>query len=160
MMYNVLYVYLLSLIPSFEGRYALVVGVALGINPVLSFLIACLGVLTLSLLLPMILPFIDRIMYKFSETRRSFLAKIGAFYLRYIEKTRKKASKYVEKYGFIGLIVFVAIPLPATGVWTGALASYIFGMRRETAICGLIIGGMISNLIVFIASYILKSCFF
>lgn len=160
LIHNIIYVYLLSLVPSFEGRYALVVGVALGMNPFLSFLIACLGVATLSIVLPTLLPFIDSIMYRFLESNRGFLSRIARFYLKYVEKTRKKAYRYVEKYGFIGLVVFVAIPLPATGVWTGALASYIFGMRRKRVVYGLLVGGIISNLVTFIITYVLKQSFF
>lgn len=158
--YGMIYVYLLSLVPSFEGRYALLVGVALGMNPLLSFLVACLGVATLSLVLPMLLPFIDSAMYRFLESNHGFLSRVAGLYLRYMEKTRKKAHRYVEKYGFIGLTIFVAIPLPATGVWTGALASYVFGIGKKTAIYSLLIGGVASNLATFIITCFLKQSFF
>jgi len=72
--------------------------------------------------------------------------------LRYVERVRKKAHPYVEKWGFLGLVVFVAIPLPGTGVWTGSLAAYIFGIEKRKAISALIIGGLLSIMITLLPS--------
>jgi len=147
--YGLLEVFLLSLIPTFEGRYAIVYGIGKGYSLSGTLIMASLGVLLLSLALPLLLPLIDWIMLKLEETS---LGKFAELYLRYVERVRKKAHPYVEKWGFLGLVVFVAIPLPGTGVWTGSLAAYIFGIEKRKAISALIIGGLLSIMITLLPS--------
>jgi len=64
----------------------------------------------------------------------------------------KKRGKLVEKYGAIGLIFFVAIPLPMTGAWTGCVAAFLFGIRRVWAIFSIANGVLIAGIIVTLAS--------
>ena len=64
----------------------------------------------------------------------------------------KKRSKLVEKYGAIGLIFFVAIPLPVTGAWTGCVAAFLFGIRRVWATLCIGSGVLIAGIIVTLAS--------
>ena len=64
----------------------------------------------------------------------------------------KKRSKLVEKYGAIGLIIFVAIPLPMTGAWTGCVAAFLFGIRRPWAMLSIANGVLIAGIIVTLAS--------
>ncbi|WP_297466812.1 COG2426 family protein [Thermococcus sp.] len=140
-MNSFLQVFLLSLVPTFEGRYAIVYGIGKGYPLWETLLSASLGVLTLSLLLPALLPYIDRLMLWLEKTP---LRRIAHLYLYYVERVRKKAHPYVEKWGFIGLTIFVAIPLPGTGIWTGALAAYLLGIERRQTIPALILGGLLS----------------
>ncbi|ACS33851.1 COG2426 family protein [Thermococcus gammatolerans] len=134
-------VFLLSLIPTFEGRYAIVYGIGRGYPLWETLLSASLGVLLLSLLLPLALPLIDRIMLWLEKTP---LRKVAHLYLYYVERARRKAHPYVERWGFIGLTIFVAIPLPGTGVWTGALAAYLLGIEKKQTVPALILGGLLS----------------
>jgi len=136
-----LQVFLLSLVPTFEGRYAIVYGIGRGYPLWETLLAASLGVLTLSLTLPALLPYIDRVMLWLEKTP---LRKIAHLYLYYVERVRKKAHPYVEKWGFWGLFIFVAIPLPGTGVWTGALAAYILGIEWRRTFPALLLGGLFS----------------
>ncbi len=140
-MRGIVEVFLLSLVPTFEGRYAIVYGIGKGYPLWETLLSASLGVLTLSLLLPALLPYIDRLMLWLEKTP---LRRIAHLYLYYVERVRKKAHPYVEKWGFIGLTIFVAIPLPGTGIWTGALAAYLLGIGRRQTIPALILGGLLS----------------
>ncbi|WP_457751645.1 COG2426 family protein [Thermococcus sp.] len=140
-MNNFLEVFLLSLIPTFEGRYAIVYGIGRGYPLGQTLLAAALGVLVLSVVLPALLPYIDKLMLWLEGT---FLGKIAQLYLYYVERVRKKAHPYVEKWGFIGLTIFVAIPLPGTGVWTGALAAYILAIEKRQTVSALILGGLLS----------------
>ena len=140
-MNSFLEVFFLSLVPTFEGRYAIVYGIGTGYPLWETLLAASLGVLTLSLVLPAVLPYIDRFMLWLEKTP---LRKVAHLYLYYIERVRKKAHPYVEKWGFIGLTIFVAIPLPGTGVWTGALAAYIFAVEKRQTVPALILGGLLS----------------
>lgn len=149
-----LWIYVLSLIPSFEGRYAVLVGIALKLDPIEVFIIASLGVLTLSLILPKVLPKIDDLMNSLSNSKYSLLKSVSSTYLRYVGRVRSKVRPYIEKWGFIGLTIFVAIPLPGTGVWTGALAAYILGFRSRVAIPALILGGLLSNVITLVPALV------
>jgi len=63
-----------------------------------------------------------------------------------------RRSKLVEKYGVIGLIFFVAIPLPVTGAWTGCVAAFLFGIRRVWAALSIANGVLIAGIIVTLAS--------
>ncbi len=64
------------------------------------------------------------------------------FFDRFVEKTRMKVHAKVEKYGYWGLLVFVAIPLPVTGAWTGTLGAWILGMNWKKS-CLAIVGGVV-----------------
>ena len=63
------------------------------------------------------------------------------------ERTRRRAN-IVEKYGSIGLVLFVAIPLPGTGAWTGAVAAFLFGLRYRHALVAITSGVIISAAVV------------
>ncbi len=142
-------IFMLSLIPTFEGRYAIVYGMGRGYPLWETLFAAALGVLFLSLILPLLLPYIDLVMLKLEDTP---MGKFAELYLRYVERVRRKAHPYVERWGFPGLIVFVAIPLPGTGVWTGALVAYLFGIEKKTAVPALILGGLLSMAITLVPS--------
>ena len=146
-----LYVFLLSLAPSFEGRYAILVGTKLGLAPLESLAAATLGILLLSLTLPLILPSIDRLAATLADDDIRVVSPLARRYLAYMERVRVRARPYVEKYGFLGLSIFVAIPLPGTGVWTGAIAGYILGVSRRRLMLALLAGGIASNIISFLA---------
>ncbi|USH00914.1 COG2426 family protein [Thermococcus argininiproducens] len=148
-MNNLIEIFLLSLIPTFEGRYAIVYGIGRGYSILGTLIMASLGILVLSLVLPIALPFIDWVMLKLEATS---LRKFAELYLGYVGRVRRKAHPYVERWGFLGLVIFVAIPLPGTGVWTGSLAAYLFGIEKREAIPALIIGGLLSILITLIPS--------
>ena len=148
-----LYIYMLSLIPSFEGRYAIIIGSAIKLNPFLSLIAATLGIITLSIILPYSLPLIDNIALKLMNSKFRILRSTTNLYIRYVNRIRRKSRKHIHKYGYLGLILFVAVPLPGTGVWTGSLAAYLFGMKKKETIISLFIGGLLSNIITFIPTY-------
>jgi uncharacterized membrane protein len=62
-------------------------------------------------------------------------------------RTRKNAGKSVEKYEELALLLFVAIPLPVTGAWTGSLVSYLFGLNRLKSLFFILIGVLIAGAI-------------
>ena len=135
-------VFLSSMAPSFEGRYALLAGIALGLDPLVSLAIASLGVSLVAVVLALIMPLID------SWARHTSLGVVRGLYQRIVLRARRKAGKYI-RYGLPGLIAFVAVPLPGTGVWTGALVAFLFGLPRRTTLAGLVAGGLLSNLVTF-----------
>ncbi|MFH1783877.1 MAG: small multi-drug export protein [bacterium] len=79
-------------------------------------------------------------------------SKIAKRFFDWLFERTKKRSKVVEKYGAIGLILFVAIPLPVTGAWTGCVAAFLFGVRRRWAALCILAGVMIAGVIVTVMS--------
>ncbi len=150
---KLLYIYLLSLIPSFEGRYAIVVGGVMNLNPLLTLITATLAIATLSIILPYTLPAIDDVAVKLTHSKYRVLRRAAGLYMKYVMRVRRKSERHIRKYGYLGLILFVAIPLPGTGVWTGSIAAYLFGMNKKGTIISLFIGGLLSNIITFIPTY-------
>jgi uncharacterized membrane protein len=142
-----LYVLLLSMVPTFEGRYALLVGVAGGLDPLASLASATLGTVILAAVLPLALPLIDRLATWLGDSATVPLKKLSVLYLKYVRRARLKAGPYVDRYGFMGLTIFVAIPLPLTGIWTAALVAYVLGMKRKFTFFALLAGGVAANLI-------------
>ena len=66
-------------------------------------------------------------------------------------RTAKQQEK-INRYGFFGLTIFVAIPLPMTGVWTGAAIAHLLGIRKRRAVPALALGTVIAGIIVTLAA--------
>ena len=94
---------------------------------------------------------VPAVAYLFLSTFRKLFYRIGAyrrFFDRFVEKARVKVHASVEKYGYWGLLVFVAIPLPVTGAWTGALGAWILGMEKRRSILAIAGGVVVAGLVV------------
>jgi uncharacterized membrane protein len=65
-----------------------------------------------------------------------------------VERARLKVHDKIEKYGYLGITLFVGIPLPITGAWTGVLGSWILGLSRRKTMFAVVLGVMISATIV------------
>ena len=136
---RVLLTFLVSMVPVVELRGGIPFGTALGLDPVSAAVAAILGNLVP---VPFIILFIRHI---FDWLRR--YDKPRAL----VEKFEKKAhlkSKHVIKYQTFGLCLFVALPLPGTGAWTGALIAAILDMRLKRAMPSIILGVIIAATIV------------
>ncbi|MCA9388563.1 small multi-drug export protein [Candidatus Berkelbacteria bacterium] len=70
------------------------------------------------------------------------------FFDWFFERTHKKTNSKIQQYGAIALVLFVAIPLPFTGAWTGSVAAYLFGIKKRVAMPLIYIGVLISGFIV------------
>ena len=88
----------------------------------------------------------------FFEGAAEWLSKRSEFANRVLERlyerTRLKLHDRVRKYGYWALALFVAIPLPVTGAWTGALAAFVFGLPRKKSFMAILAGVCVSALIV------------
>lgn len=132
-------VFFASAIPVTELRAAIPFGIAGGMSPLSAWFWGVLGNL---LPIPFILflwPLIYKIFDKIPFTR-------GILH-RFVDKAREK-GKTIEKKGTIGLTLFVGIPLPVTGVWTGSLISFLLNLSPLHATLALTFGAMISGTIV------------
>lgn len=71
-----------------------------------------------------------------------------AWFDKVVVRTQKRISPKINKYGYLGLMLFVAIPLPLTGAWTGSLGSWVFGMEKKKAIFSIMLGVLVAGIIV------------
>jgi uncharacterized membrane protein len=62
------------------------------------------------------------------------------FFGRFVERARGKVHEQVEKWGWVGIAAFVAIPLPVTGAWTGTLGAWILGLGKRKTMAAVILG--------------------
>jgi uncharacterized membrane protein len=74
-------------------------------------------------------------------------------------RTRKRADSKIRKYKYIGLILFVAVPLPFTGAWTGALIAYLFDLDIKKSIITIFIGVLIAAFIMAALAIFFESIF-
>ncbi len=135
-----LVVLVISALPIFELRGALPVAINLFHFPwYYALLLAIIGNL---LPVPFILLFLNAI--------SKLLSKIGIFkrMLQWLFEHTKQRGKIIERYERIGLTLFVAIPLPVTGAWTGSLAAVLFGLKFKHAFLSISIGIFIAGIIV------------
>lgn len=139
MLTKALITFLISMVPIVELRGAIPYGVTAGLNPWLTFALAVMGNM---LPIPFILLFIRKI---FDWMKRyPKLAKIAEKF----EARAAKKSGTVKKSETIGLCILVAIPLPGTGAWTGALVAALMNMRIKRALPTIFVGVLIAGLAV------------
>lgn len=152
------WVFLLTFIPFLELRYSIPVGiftrvvnlpfgyqlVGYGLNPLTVFLVAVIANFLVAILAYYIWHLIHELLLR---TRI-----INRIYERKLNKLHKKVSPMIEKYGILGLALFISIPLPGSGVYSGALAAYILGMDYKDYLVASLIGVMIAGIFVTLAS--------
>ncbi len=153
-LHNIFYLVLFTLAPVFELRWSIPLG--LWSKPVeLPFVGAVSGfgmplfevlpiVVITNILLGIFLYFaLDFLVRLFTRVQY-----IKVLYERIVARTQRKAKPFVEKYGVIGLAIFIGIPLPGSGVWTGALAAFLLGVRFRDFAIACVIGVLIATAIV------------
>ena len=67
---------------------------------------------------------------------------------RFVERTREKLKGGIEKWGALGVAVFVAIPLPATGAWTGTIGAWVLGLPKRKTLPAVILGVIVAGAVV------------
>ena len=108
------------------------------------FLAALIGFLANLLVAPIVYLFLGslhRVFYRFWGWYRSFFD-------RFVERVRKKVEHHFSKWGYIGLALFVGVPLPVTGAWTAALGAWVLGLKKKETILAISLGVLISATIV------------
>ena len=132
---------ILSVTPGIEVRGAVLYSKFAGLGLVSGYL---LPILASTLIIPLVyvgVYYLLDLFMAFSLVRKIIL------------KTRRKVSRYTEKYGFWGLLLFVAIPFPGSGLYTGSLGAAILGIRKRVAIPALLIGNLLAFFIVLGLAY-------
>lgn len=144
-MKDILLTFLVAMVPVVELRGAIPFGVVRGLNLWTAIIASVLGNLVP---VPCIILFIRRIF----AWMRAHMPKLDGLVTR-MEKKAEKNRAAVEKYAFWGLAILVAIPLPGTGAWTGALVAAMMEMRLKRAFPAIVIGVVIAGVIVSVVTY-------
>jgi uncharacterized membrane protein len=76
------------------------------------------------------------------------MAWYRGFFDRFVERARRKLQGGVEKWGWLGVAAFVAIPLPITGAWTGTLGAWVLGLRKRRTMPAVILGVAVAGAVV------------
>lgn len=142
-------VFIISLMPILELRGGLIAAALLDVNPVVSYIVSIIGNV---LPVPFILWFINSILNWMRNSKH--FSKIA----NWLDEKVNNHKSQIEKYGFWGLVLFVGIPLPGTGAWTGCLIAAVLNMNKKKALLASMLGILMASVIMMILSFgLLKS---
>lgn len=142
-------VFIISLMPILELRGGILAASLLDINGIVALIICIIGNI---LPIPFILWFMKSILDKMRDSKH--FSKIA----KWLDKKVNKRKGQLEKYGYLGLILFVGIPLPGTGAWTGCLIASVLEMDKKKSLVAATIGVLMASAIMMLISYgVLKS---
>ncbi|MBI2129947.1 small multi-drug export protein [Candidatus Woesearchaeota archaeon] len=129
-----------SFLPISELRGGIPIGLYAGLN---IFLVYFASVIANILVVPVVYFFLGYVHDHFMKSRLYKKTFDG-----FLDRTRRKAHKSIDKWGYIGLMIFVAIPFPATGAYTGALAAWFFELDKWKSFLAISLGVAIAGIIV------------
>lgn len=137
-------IFIVSMLPMLESRGGLIAASILDIEFIRAFIICFIGNI---LPIPFILLLIEKVFEIFKKW--SFTKKI----VTKLEKKTLSKSDQINKYGYWGLLLFVGIPIPGTGAWTGALLAVLLHMNRKKSFIFISLGVLLAGIIMSILSY-------
>lgn len=143
--------FLISMVPVIELRGGIPFGIAEGLSIWQAFICAYIGNM-----LPV--PFIILFIRKVFETLRRWIPKLDGLITRFENKARSKEA-LIKKYEVWALLIFVAIPIPGTGAWTGSLIAAMFDIRIKKAFPVIALGVLIAGIIMTLISYGVQAIF-
>jgi uncharacterized membrane protein len=142
MLIRFVHVMLLSIVPWVELRLAIPYGIAhLRLHPGIALAASVLA--SWAVIVPVFVG-LDRFYVRFLS--RSPLVR------RLIEEVRQHGRRYVERWGVLGVGIYVSLPVPGPGVYSGAVLAWAFGLPRRQAIAALAIGVLVSAILVTLIS--------
>jgi uncharacterized membrane protein len=144
-MKTILILILITLIPTLELRASIPYGILKGDLPWWAVVFVC--VVTNIILGPVVYLLLDKgvgLLQRFQWLDR--------IYQRTVERTQRRIQKSVDRYGEIGVALFIGIPLPGTGSYSGALGAYLIGLGWRKFIISNIIGVLIAGAIITVAA--------
>lgn len=149
---KIIITFLWSMVPVIELRGAIPIGVGAGLPYWVAVTTSIIGNLV-----PV--PFIIIFIRKIFELMRKWSAKLDGIVTR-LEKRAESKSDVVQKYAFWGLFILVAIPLPGTGAWTGALVAAMLDMRLKRAFPAIALGVLGAAVIITLLTFGVDKLFF
>lgn len=139
--------FLVSMLPIVELRGAVPIGTALGLDTYLILFVSIIGNLVP---VPFIILFARKIINYLKKT------KLLKWFADFMENKAEKNLDKVLKYEKLGLFIFVAIPLPGTGAWTGALIASFLDMRIKSSMVSIGLGVITAGIIMTLGSQLVK----
>ena len=139
-----LVIFIISLMPILELRGGLLAATLLDVEFIRAAIISILGNV---LPIPFVLLFLKYVLDILSKW------KITKKFVNWLEKKVHDKREQIDKYGYLGLILFVGIPLPGTGAWTGALLAVMLGLNRKKSFVCILLGVLMAAIIMSILSY-------
>ena len=144
-MNDIIEIILITFLPFLELRASIPYGIIkLGMSWINVFLVAVIANIILGIIIFFFMKWIVFILTRIKVVNR--------FWSLYVGKTQKKIHSAVEKYGEWAVAIFIGIPLPGSGVYSGALAAYLIGLDFKHFLVANIIGVLIAGVIVTIVS--------
>lgn len=148
---SIFLVVLSALAPISEVRGAIPLAYIIAQDVSIRLLLIILAVLCNSLVPFMALNILQFLGNMLLSSNDRLMKIIAHRYSRLVDNAREKGRKYLGKWGYLGLTVFVAVPLPLTGAWTASLIAHIFGLSKLRASLAIVIGVVIASSIVVLA---------
>ena len=145
MIKEALITFFMAMVPVIELRGAIPYGVIAGLSVPAAFIIAVTGNLVP---IPVLVVFTRKV-FEWLRTKSDRLDRM----VSRLESKAEKNQEVVNRYKFWGLVLLVAIPLPGTGAWTGALVAAMMDMRLKNAMPAIILGVIIAGIIVTTVTY-------
>ncbi len=146
-----LIVFIISMLPILELRGGLIASAFLGIEMWKGIAICVIGnILPVPIILTLVTPLFN--MLKKTKYIRPLVEKL--------ENRAMKKKDSIGKYQFLGLMLFVGIPLPGTGAWTGSLVAALLDMKFKKAFPAVILGILMATVIMTVVSYVIPGFFF
>ncbi len=139
-------VFIISLMPILELRGGLLAAALLGLDPIPSYIISIVGNV---LPVPFILLLITKILAWMRNSNVKFFKGIA----NWLDEKVEKHKGQIEKYGYLGVILFVGIPLPGTGAWTGSLIASVLEMDRKKTFLAVLVGVFMASVIMMFLSF-------
>jgi len=137
---EIIMIILLTLVPALELRASIPFGILAGQHWFLVFVIA---VITNIILAPVVWFLLDYVLHFFIHIK-----SVNNIWNKYKEYTQEKIHKYIDRWGILGLAIFIGIPLPGSGVYSGTIGAYALGMHFKDYMKAAVIGVLISGAIV------------
>ncbi|MBR3614295.1 MAG: small multi-drug export protein [Clostridia bacterium] len=139
-------VFIISLMPILELRGGLLAAALLGLDPLPSYIISIIGNV---LPVPFILLLITKILAWMKKSKVKFFNKIA----NWLDEKVEKHKGQIEKFGYLGVVLFVGIPLPGTGAWTGSLIASVLNMDKKKTFAAVLVGIVMASIIMMILSF-------
>lgn len=139
-------VFIISLLPILELRGGLLAAALIGLDPVKSYIISIIGNV---LPVPFILLLITKILAWMRESKIKLFNKVA----NWLDEKVEKHKGQIEKFGYLGVVLFVGIPLPGTGAWTGSLIASVLNMDRKKTFLAVMVGIFMASIIMMLVSF-------
>ena len=155
---RLLYALILTIMPITELRAGLPIAIMYAMEHNISMILIFPLIILINILMIFIIFYLLDTAYKIFRHIKFFRKIVGMF----LKKFQKKVDKFEKKYetaGFLALVLFVAVPLPGTGAWSGCFISWLLGLDRKKSILAIALGVLIAGIFILFGTLIVNLFF-